>query len=147
MPSINTKQYDGFKPMYTPDDAEVCGAHVDIEFPSTAFVANDLIRLTTIPAGVRCVDYKVVLPNVDSGGAPAFAWSIGELNAAGTDLAVVWASGITVGQTSGVHRPTTGAHFESDSTVDRRIAIKVTNAAAGYAGAGKRGIAVFDLQA
>lgn len=145
MPSINTKQYDGFKPMYTPDDAEVCGAHVDIDFPTAAFAANDLIRLTTIQAGIRIPDYKVVFPDIDTGAG--FAWSIGELNAAGTDLAVVWASGITVGQTSGVHRPTTGAHFESDSTVDRRIAIKVTTAAAGYAGASKRGIAVFDQQA
>lgn len=147
MPSINTKQYDGIKPLYTPDAAEVCGSHVDIEFPSAAFVANDLIRLATIPAGVRCVDYKVVLPDVDSGGAPAFAWSIGELNAAGTDLATVYASGITTGQAGGVYRAVNSAHFEASAAADRRIAMKITTAAATYAGSGKTGVAVFDLQA
>lgn len=145
MPSINTKQYDGIKPMYTPDAAEVCGAHVDIDFPAAAFVANDLIRLATIPAGVRNIDYKVVFPDIDSGAG--FAFSIGELNAAGTDLATVYAAGITVGQASGTFRPTNAAHFEASAAADRRIAIKVTTAAAGYTGNGKSGVVVFDLQA
>jgi len=147
MPSINTKQFDGIKPMYTPDAAEVCGAHVDIEFPSTAFVANDLIRLAVIPAGVRCVDYKLVFPDIDSNASPTFAFSVGELNAAGTDLATVYASGITAGQASTIYRAVNAAIFESNSANDRRIAIKVTTAAATYAGAGKVGVAVFDLQA
>ena len=147
MPSINTKQFDGIKPLYTPDAAEVCGAHVDIDFPSTAFAGNDLIRLATIPAGVKCVDYKAIFPDIDSGGSPAFAWSIGVLNAGGTDLATVWASGLTTGQAAGIHRAANSAHLEADSTVDRRVAIKVTTAAATYAGAGKAGMVVFDLQA
>lgn len=146
MPTYKTKQFSNIRPMYTPDDACVCGAPVDIDFPSTALAANDLILLATVPAGVRLADYSFAIPDVDSGGTPAFAWSFGVLNAGGTDLGTVLASGITTGQASGVHRAGNADHLALDSTVDRVLAIKVTTAAATYAGSGKRGKAILDLE-
>lgn len=146
MPTYKTKQFSNIRPLYTPEDACVCGAVADIEFPSTALIANDLILLATIPAGVKLADYKFVLPDVDSNGTPAFAWSFGVLNAGGTDLGTVLASGITTGQASGVHRAGNADHLTLDATVDRVLAIKVTTAAATYAGSGKRGKAILDLE-
>ena len=87
MPSINTKQFDGIKPLVSPEDGSVTLASVDIDFPSTNFVANELIRLAPLQQGVRLVDYAFIFPDIDDG--TAFAWSFGELNAAGTG----WPSG------------------------------------------------------
>ncbi len=148
MAKYQTKQFLNTTPLYTPDDAEVCGSPITVEFPSTALVANDLIELCTIPAGVKVIDYKIFFPDIDSGGSPAFAFSIGVENAGGTDLgSEVWATGITAGQASAIYRPTTNAALEGDSTVDRKLALKVTTAAATYAGSGKVGRIVLELQA
>lgn len=146
MATIKTKTYTNVRPLYTPDDADSCYSSIPVEFPSTALAANDIIALCTIPAGLRHTDYKIIFPDVDSNGAPAFAFSIGVANAGLTDLATVYAAGITAGQSSAIYRPTTGAHFEQDYTVDRVLAIKVTTAAATYAGSGKVGRVMVELE-
>jgi hypothetical protein len=145
MASINTKQYDGIKPMLSPDSSAVAVAVVDIDFPSTTFTNNDLIRLAPLEAGVSLVDYAFVMPDVDDG--TAFAWSFGELNAGATDLATVYASGITTGQATGVYRAVNAAHLASDATTDRRLAIKVTTTAGTYTGSTKKAIALLSLRA
>ena len=86
MAKYQTKQFLNTSPLYTPDNAEICGSPITVEFPTTALVANDLIELATIPAGIKVVDYKILFPDIDSGGSPAFAFSIGVENAGGTDL-------------------------------------------------------------
>lgn len=145
MPSINTKQFDGIKPLVSPEDGSITYAGVDIAFPSAAFVANDLIRLAPLQQGVRLVDYAFVLPDIDNGAA--FAWSFGELNAAGTDLATVYVSGVTTGQAAGVYRAVNDAHLASNVNNDRRLAIKITTAAGTYTGSGKVGKAILGLEA
>lgn len=145
MPSINTKQYDGIKPMPTPESAAAMDAVVDIEFPSANFSNNDLIRLAPLQIGVNLIDYSVIMPDIDDGAA--FTWSIGELNAGATDLATVYASGITTGQATGIYRAANAAHLSSDATTERRLAIKVTAAPGTYAGSGKKAKAVLRLQA
>lgn len=144
MPSINTKQYDGIKPLVTPEHGCITYAGVDINFPSTAFAGNDLIRLAPLPSGVKLVDYAFVFPDIDSG--TALVWSFGELNAAGTDLATVYVSGVTTGQAAGVYRAVNDAHLASNSGTDRRLAIKVTTAAGTYTGSGKVGKAILGLE-
>lgn len=146
MATIKTKTFTNVRPLYTPTDADACYSPVPVEFPTAALAANDIIALCTIPAGLRHTDYKIVFPDIDSGGSPAFAFSIGVANAGLTDLATVYASGITAGQASATFRPTNAAHFEQDYTVDRVLAIKVTTAAATYAGAGKVGRVMVELE-
>lgn len=145
MPSVNTKQYDGIKPLVTPEHGCITFAGVDIDFPSTNFTANDLIRLAPLPQGVRLVDYAFVVPDIDDG--TAFAWSFGELNTAGTDLATVYVSGVTTGQAAGVYRAANAAHLLSNASTDRRLAIKVTTAPGTYTGNGKRAKAILALEA
>jgi len=147
MATIKTKTYTNVSPLPTPDDAEVCGSPIGVDFPSTALAGNDLILLATIPAGVKLVDYRGFFPDIDSGGSPAFAFSIGVANAGLTDLATVLQAGLTTGQATGAFRATNADHLALDSTVDRVLAIKVTTAAATYSGSGKSGKVIVDLEA
>lgn len=146
MALIKTTAYTNVRPLFTPVSAEVCNSPVQIDFPSAAPAANDLILLATIPAGVKLDDYSLILPDIDSGGSPAFAFSIGIANAGLTDLGTVLVSGVTTGQASGVYRAANAAHLALDSTVDRVLALKVTTAAATYDGAGKVGKALLALE-
>jgi hypothetical protein len=146
MAIIKTKTFTNVSPLYTPDNAEVCGSPIRVDFPSTALIAGDLILLATIPAGVSIADYRGFMPDIDSGGSAAFAFSLGVANAGLTDLATVLQASLTVGQASGVFRATNADHIALDSTVDRVLAIKVTTAAATYAGIGKVGRVIVDLE-
>lgn len=142
MAKFQTKAFLGKKPIILPRDAAAMWVPVDVEFPSTAPVANDLIELCELPIGVKCLDYVIVFPDIDTNGAPAFAFSIGEENAGGTDLGAgtaVWATGLTAGQSTAVVRNTTSVPAQQPTTDTRKIAIKVTTAAATYAGATKVG--------
>lgn len=147
MALIKTKQYTNISPLYTPDDAEVCGSPINVDFPTTALASGDLILLATIPAGVKLDDYRGFFPDIDSGGSPSFAFSIGVANAGLTDLATVLQAGLTTGQSSGAFRATNADHLALDSTVDRVLAIKVTTVAATYAGSGKSGKVILDMEA
>ncbi len=147
MAKIQTKAFTNVKPIALPDDASPDFVTIDVDFPTAALAANDLIELAEIPAGYQVLDYAVVLPDIDSGGAPALAFSLGVENAGGTDLgAEVWGTGITAGQTNAIVRATTSAAAQGDSSVARKVALKVTTAAATYAGAGKKGQVLLLLQ-
>ena len=150
MAKYQTKAFKGQKPIILPRDASGMWVVVDVEFPAVAPVANDLIELCALPIGVKCLDYTLVFPDIDSNGAPAFAFSIGEENAGGTDLGAgtaVWATGLTAGQSTAIVRNATSLPAQQPTTADRNLAIKVTTAAATYAGAGKVGQVLLLLQA
>jgi hypothetical protein len=94
---------------------------------------------------VKCLDYDFIFPDIDT-GTPAFAFSFGELNAAEDDLAVVYASGLTAGQSTTVVRNTTSVAAQAAATSARKLGLKITTAAATYAGADKVGQAVLKLR-
>lgn len=147
MASISTKVYTGVRQIPQPDDTDVDRVPVDIDFPTTAPVANDIWKLAKIPAGVSWVDYDALFPDIDSGGSPTFAFSIGELNAAETDLAVVYASGLTAGQSNAIVRaPNSDQLWVGGSAAERRIGIKITTAAATWNGANKTGTVLLALR-
>lgn len=144
MPKYQTKQFTSIKPFVTPDRAELCDSFAEIEWPTTALVANDLIELCTIPAGVEVLDFSIVTDDIDS--ATTLAYSIGVENAGGTDLgAEVWATGITAGRGQDSFRPTSSLCMLGDSSVDRKVALKITGAPT-YIGAGKKGRVLFLLK-
>lgn len=133
MAKITTKIFAKTRNVAQPDDSDADYVPVDIDFPSANFSVGDIIELIEIPAGVKFCDWYAVFPDVDSNGSPAFAWSIGLLNAGSTDLTTVYSSGHTAGQTGSIARNLVSDPYLADSTVARRIGIKVTAAAATYA--------------
>lgn len=146
MAKFQSKVFTGQVNVPQPNSAEIYEILVPFDFPATAPAANDLIELLKLPAGVRCVDWAAIFPDIDTGGSPAFAFSLGVENTAGTDLGTeVWGTGLTAGQSTTVSRNTTSVAAQGDVSTDRAIAIKVTTAAATYAGAGKRGHVLLKL--
>lgn len=130
-----------------PDDSDIDRNPVDVDFPAVALVAADIIQLVEVPAGVMLQDYEFHFPDIDTGAA-AFAFSFGVLNAAGTDLATTYQTGITAGQSNAIYR-----NLNSDCAQDtvntalvRKLGIKITTAAATYAGAGKTGQVILSLR-
>ena len=146
MPSIDTKFFTRVRNFAQPDCSEVETQPLDIDFPATAFVANDMIRLVEVPAGVTVQDYAFVFPDIDSGAG--FTFSFGVMNAANTDLATVYATGLTAGQSNAIVRAANSdaAQDAASNAIVRRLGIKVTTAAATYAGAGKTGTVLLSLR-
>jgi hypothetical protein len=140
VPTIETKFFTRVRNFAQPDDSDVDTVPVDVDFPSTTFAVNDMIRLVNLPAGVILQDYAFAFPDIDT-GTPAFAFSFGVMNAAGTDLATVYASGLTAGQSNAIVRaPNVDcAQDTANTALSRNLGIKITTAAATYAGAGKTG--------
>lgn len=140
MAKFQTKAFTYAKPVALPPDALPAFVAIDVDFPATALAVNDLIELAEIPANYRVLDYAVVFPDIDSGGSPTIGFSLGVENAGGTDLgADVWGVGIMAGQTAAITRAMTSACVQGDTSVARKVALKVTGPAATYAGAGKKG--------
>lgn len=150
MAKTQTKAFIGKRPITLPEHAQPQWAAVDVEFTVATYVANDLIELCELPIGVKCLDWAIVFPDIDSNGTPTLAYSIGEENAAGTDLDAgnaVWASGLTAGQSTAIVRSTTSIPAQRPVTAARKLALKVTTAPATYAGAGLVGQVLLLLQA
>lgn len=147
MAIIKTKHFTKVRNFAQPDCSEVKTFPIDVDFPDAALAANDIIQLVELPAGVTLVDYSFAFPDIDT-GTPAFAFSFGVLNAAGTDLATVYASGVTAGQSNTVVRNTTSAAAQdaANNVLVRNLGIKVTAAAATYAGATKTGQVLVSLR-
>lgn len=146
MAKYQSKQFTGQKPVTLPVDAYPVWAAIDIEFPSTAFASADLLQLVDLPIGVKCLDWAISFPDIDT-GAPALAWSLGVENAGGTDLgSEVWGTGLTAGQSTAIVRNTTSVAAQGDSTVQRRVSLKCTTIAATYAGSTKVGQVLLLLQ-
>lgn len=146
MAKTQTKVFTGVRNLPMPDHAEIRELAVPIEFSSSAYASGDLIQVIKLPAGVRCVDWALNLPDIDSGGSPAIAWSLGVENTGGTDLgSEVWGSGLTAGQTTSIVRNSTNVSAQGDITADRNIDLKCTTIAATYAGSGTVGYLMLKL--
>lgn len=148
MAKILSEVATGKRSVPQPNDALVVAVPVAVVLPAVAPAVNDLIALLELPPGVDLVDYEIFAPQLDSNGAPTNAYSIGSENAGGTDLAVVYESGLTAGRTANgsVSRCAVANQLAADRTTARRIALKVTGAFATYAGAGKTLLAVLHLK-
>ncbi len=138
----------GKKSVPQPYDATVATIPIDITLPAVPLAAGDLITLVDIPPGVQLTDYYLFAPQLDSNAAPALDFSIGVENAAGTDLSTVYETGLTFGRTASgsIARTGNAAAAMADRTAVRRIALKVTTAAATSATAGKQVLALLRLR-
>ena len=146
MAKYQSKQFIGQKPVVLPDDATAEWATIDIEFPSTAILANDLLQLVDIPISLKVLDWAIQFPDIDSGGS-ALAFSLGVENAGGTDLgSEVWGTALAAGAAGATVRNALAACAQGDSTVVRRLSMKCTTPATTYAGAGKVGQVILLLQ-
>lgn len=133
MAKFTSKIFSGVKNVAQPDDSDTDYVPVDVDFPAVNYTAGDIIELIKIPAGVKFVDWFSIFPDIDSNGAPTFAFSIGLLNALSTDLATIYSAGHTAGQTNAIVRNAVTDPYLADSTVERRIGLKITVASATYA--------------
>lgn len=146
MAKYQSKQFTGQKPVTLPESARPEWVTIDIDFPTAAFASTDLLQLVDLPIGIKCLDWVISFPDIDT-GAPALAWSLGVENAGGTDLgSEVWGSALTAGQSTAIVRNTTSVAAQGDSTVQRRVSLKCTTIAATYAGATKVGQVLLLLQ-
>lgn len=145
MAKYQTKALTGVKSVPQPWSGFVGVVAIDVDFPTTALAASDLIELVELPPGVQVVDYTFVFPDIDT-GTPAFAFSIGTENTTFDDLGTVWEAGLTAGQSAAIVRAGTSAAAQQATTAARRVALKVTTIAATYAGAGKTGQVLLQLR-
>lgn len=145
MAKYSTKAITGVRPVPQPDDADVCVVPVDVEFPSVAYLVNDIHEIVDLPVGVKCLDFDFIFPDIDT-GTPAFAFSFGELNDTSTDIATVYVAGVTAGQSTTVVRNTTSVAAQRPATAVRRLGMKITTAAATYGGANQIGQIVVHLR-
>jgi hypothetical protein len=120
-----------------PDDSDLDVNAVDVDFPTAAPVATDIIQLVKIPAGVKLQDYEFHFPDLDSGAT--FAFSFGVLNATGDDIATAYATGVIAGQSNAIVENANTACSQADASADRLLGMKITTAAAGWVGAGLTG--------
>jgi hypothetical protein len=145
VPNVSTRVFTGARNIPQPDEGALKPVVIQVDFPSTAFAANDLVFLTRIPIGVAVQDYEFHFPDIDT-GTPAFAFSFGVCNAGLTDLATVYASGLTAGQSTAIVRATTTVAAQDATTAERVLALKITTIAATYAGSGAVGQVVLHLR-
>jgi len=149
MAKILSEVMTGKKSVPQPNSAFIERVPVTVVLPAAAPAVNDIISLLELPPGVELVDFDIIAPQTDSNGAPTNTLSIGSENALGTDLTVVYESGLTAGRTANgsISRSTTANTLAADKTIARRIALKVTGAFATYAGAGKTLLVLLHLKA
>ena len=147
MPVYQTKYITKVRNFAPPEDSNVQDKPVDVDFPAVALVALDIIQLVELQPGITLQDYEFHFPDIDTGAA-ALAWSFGVLNAAGTDLATVYQTGITAGQSNAIVRNTNSdcAQDSVNNALTRKLGLKCTTAAATYAGATKTGQVILRLR-
>lgn len=146
MPKYSTKAITGARNTPQPEDSDLCLVPVDVEFPPVAYLVNDIHEVVDIPPGVRVQDFDFIFPDIDSGGSPAFAFTFGELNADSSDIATAYVTGVTAGQSTTVVRNTTSVAAQRPVTATRRLGMKITAAAATYAGANQVGQIVVHMR-
>lgn len=124
-----------------PYDGSLIIVPIELTLPAVALAVNDILELIDLPPGVGIVDYDLVAPQLDSNGTPTLAFSIGQKTPVATDLDVVYETGLTFGRTANgsVSRMSTAVAPVQDVTGQtfRRVALKVTAAAATSASANK----------
>lgn len=123
MAKILSEAAAGRKNVPQPNSACVTAVPVEVNFVAAAIGVGDIVSLVELPPGVQLVDYTVIAPAL--GGTPAF--SIGEENAGGTDLAVVYEAALAA--TDDVIRCSAPNAAAASVTNARRIALKATAAA------------------
>lgn len=133
MPFTNTNDYlTGRSPAPIPSGIELVANRSTISLVAADLDANDAGTVAILPAG--CVPVGLVYDSdgLDSNATPTITASVGLMNAADTDLASVWASGITASRdgTSVIVALSSAAMRLAPSQADRRIGVKFTAAAA-----------------
>lgn len=146
MAKFTTKVFAKTKNVPQPDSAQMMRVPIEIDFPAANYSVGDIIELIEVPAGVIAQDWDAHFPDIDSNGSPTFAWSIGVLNAASTDLGTSYATGQTAGQSNAVVRNPNTDISQADATVARRLGLKITAVCATYAGATKTGVIVLEMR-
>ena len=146
MAKFTTKVFSKVKNLPQPDTAALMRVPVDIDLPAVNFSVGDIVELIEVPAYITVQDWDAHFPKIDSNATPTIAFSLGVLNAGSTDLATVYASGIVAGQQNSVVRNPNTDIAQADSTVARRLGLKVTAVAATYAGATKTAQIAFELR-
>ncbi|MDR0215548.1 MAG: hypothetical protein LBJ15_16320 [Comamonas sp.] len=148
MPKYQSDVATGKKAVPQPFDATVITVPVDLSFPTVALVANDLLELLEVPPSVQVVGVEIIAPQLDSNAAPTLAFSLGALNAAGTDLATVYEAGLKpgAGAAGSVALANGAALAFANRSAARKLALKVTTAAATSATAGKQLLALVRLR-
>lgn len=131
---------DGRKPTITCDCSEVAAVRYPLELVAADLDANDIGAVGILPAGSVPVALYVDSDDLDTNNAPTIVASVGLLNAAGTDLEVVWGSGLTVCQAGGqVAVMSKELARTAAAAGDRKVGIKFTAGAATKA-AGEVGV-------
>jgi hypothetical protein len=138
----------GKKPLPQPYDGSVLQLPLTFVFGTVAPAVGDILALLELPPYTDLLDYDIFAAQLDSNGAPTLAFSLGQENAGLTDLAVVYEAGLIFGRTANgsCNRATTAVQQLADTTVARKLALKVTTAAATWAGAGKTVTALLMLR-
>ena len=130
----------------TPTTAAVAQAVIVTLFAKPLAV-GDIIELDELDPGVRLVDAQLTGAGLDTNAAPTLAFAIGEINAAGTDLAVTYDTGLKCGGGANgtVARLATGAGLVPPAKQSRKLGLKVTAGAATDGATGNRLVVVAGL--
>lgn len=130
----------------TPTTAAVAHA-VILTLLTKPLVVGDIIELDELDPGVRLVDAQLTGAGLDTNAAPTLAFAIGEINTAGTDLAVTYDTGLKCG--GGVNGTTarlaTGGGLVPAAKLSRKLGLKVTAAAATDGTTGNRLVVIAGL--
>jgi len=130
----------------TPTTAGVAHA-VILTLLTKPLAVGDIIELDELDPGVRLVDAQLTGAGLDTNATPTLAFAIGEINAAGTDLAVTYDTGLKCG--GGVNGTTarlaTGGGLVPAAKLSRKLGLKVTAAAATDGATGNRLVVIAGL--
>lgn len=133
MPFTNSNDYlDGRKPPVFPAGGEVVAVRFPIALVAADLDANDTGAVAILPAGCVPVGLIYDSDDLDTNASPTISASVGPVNAGATDLASVWASGITASRdgSAATVALSTAAMRLAPPTADLTIGIKFTAAAA-----------------
>ncbi|MBM3380183.1 MAG: hypothetical protein ACKO3C_12995 [Betaproteobacteria bacterium] len=121
----------GTRPTVFPAGAEVVAVRYAVDLTAADLDAGDVGAVGILPAGCVPVSLVIDADDLDSHATPTLVSAVGLLNAAGTDLATVFAAGLTVGQSAGVTTLSSLALQRLSATqADRLLGLKVTTGAA-----------------
>lgn len=110
-------------------------------------VVGDIIELDELDPGVRLVDAQLTGAGLDTNATPTLAFAIGEINAAGTDLAVTYDTGLKCGGGANgtTARLASGGGLVPAAKLSRKLGLKVTAAAATDSATGNRLVVIAGL--
>ena len=133
----------GYKPTVFPAGAEVVAVRYAIALTVNDLDAGDVGAVGLLPAACVPVGLVIDTDDLDTHATPTLQASVGLLNAQQSDLAVVFASGLSVGQSAAatpVYSSTLLRLAKADG--DRLLGVKWTTGAATKA-AGTLGLTLF----